>query len=278
PHALPTPPPRPPALTPPRSASPRLDDRWLRNLGPTAGAPRMRVFCIPHGGAGAAAFGPWRGSHPDLELCAVQLPGRGDRWTEPPHTRIDALVEALADAIGPHLDLPFALFGASLGALLSFELAHALRRRGLQSPALLIAAACPAPHIPALLGRRDEIVQALAARDDLAAVQLGRLGILPEALVREPEVVRMSLPALRADFGIVLGYAHRPAPPLAVPLLALGGTEDPDVAADALQGWARYTTAPFRLHMLPGGHLFYREQPDARAEVLRACRQALTRE
>jgi surfactin synthase thioesterase subunit len=96
--------------------------------------------------------------------------------------------------------------------------------------------------------------------------------------VREPEVVRMSLPALRADFGIVLGYTHRAAPPLDLPIVALGGTQDPDVAAEALLGWAHYTTAPFRFRMLPGGHLFYREQPDARAEVLRACRQALAPE
>ena len=70
-------------------------------------------------------FRTWSDGLPaDVEVCPVQLPGRGTRLMERPFTRLPPLVEALAQALVPLLDKPFAFFGHSLGALVSFELAR----------------------------------------------------------------------------------------------------------------------------------------------------------
>src|SRR5688572_21943118 len=93
-------------------------DRWLlRPLSP--GDARLRLFCLPYAGGGASAFRLWPPAlAPEVEVCPIQLPGRENRLLETPFTDVSALVAALATALEPAVDRPFALFGHSLGALI----------------------------------------------------------------------------------------------------------------------------------------------------------------
>src|ERR1035441_10334502 len=123
-------------------------DPWIscRKPGPKT---RLRLFCFPYAGAGAGTFLTWSDNLPaDVEVCPVQLPGRGARMTERPFTQLSPLVEALAQALAPLLDKPFAFFGHSLGALVSFELARQIRRQYGVHPVRLFVSAGRAPQIP----------------------------------------------------------------------------------------------------------------------------------
>lgn len=104
----------------------------------------MRLFCFPYAGAGDSVFHSWRKSLSDLvEVCPVQLPGRGSRIAEPPFTEMSQLVQAAGQSLAPYLDKPFALFGHSMGALVSFELARHLRREyNLQLVHLFVSGRC----------------------------------------------------------------------------------------------------------------------------------------
>src|SRR3954471_14708509 len=96
---------------------------------------RLRLFCFPYSGTGALAFRTWQTNFPaEAEVCPVQLPGRENRFKEAPFTRLAPLVNALADALTPYLDLPFAFYGHSLGSLVAFEVARKLRSRGAPQP------------------------------------------------------------------------------------------------------------------------------------------------
>ena len=100
---------------------------WFTSQRPNARA-RLRLFCFPYAGGGAQIYRLWPQSLPsEVECCVAQLPGRGTRLREQPFTNLDALVEAATEAITPLLDMPFALFGHSMGAMISFELARRLR-------------------------------------------------------------------------------------------------------------------------------------------------------
>src|SRR5687768_10798540 len=94
---------------------------WIAYTRPNPHA-RLRLFCFPYAGGGASIFRRWSDElPPSVEVCPVQLPGRENRLREPPFTRIDPLVRALAHALRPNLNRPFALFGHSMGALIGFE-------------------------------------------------------------------------------------------------------------------------------------------------------------
>lgn len=116
---------------------------WIARPRPNPVA-RLRLFCFPYAGGGEAAFRTWWQELPDdVELCAVRLSERDQRIQEPPIARLTPLVHALADALGPELARPYALFGHSTDARVAFELARERRRRGHLQPAQLAVSAGP---------------------------------------------------------------------------------------------------------------------------------------
>jgi surfactin synthase thioesterase subunit len=97
---------------------------WIEYYKPNPQA-RLRLFCFPYAGGGAAVFRGWVDRMPGIvEVCPVQLPGRETRMKEAPFNRLSTLVPAAAQALLPYLDKPFAFFGHSMGALVSFEIAR----------------------------------------------------------------------------------------------------------------------------------------------------------
>src|SRR5712691_357769 len=110
---------------------------------------RLRLFCFPYAGGGSAVFRGWSDYFPkEVEVCPIQLPGRGSRLSEAPFTSMQPLAEALTDVLCSRTDRPFAFFGYSMGATLSFEIVRQARKKCLQQPLHLIVAACRAPQIP----------------------------------------------------------------------------------------------------------------------------------
>lgn len=116
---------------------------------PPNGGAKIRLFCFPYAGGSSLIFRTWEEAlGPTIAVCPAHLPGRGRRLSEKPYTSAHTLVEAVADAIISHLDLPFAFFGHSMGALISFELARHLRRLNRPSPVHLFLSGRAAPNQP----------------------------------------------------------------------------------------------------------------------------------
>src|SRR5262249_8945598 len=84
---------------------------WLAYHKPNNSA-YLRLFCFPYGGGNAIAFRNWQQSLPSaIEVCPVQLPGRGGRTTESSYTSLNEMVRGVANGLLPYLDKPFAFFG-----------------------------------------------------------------------------------------------------------------------------------------------------------------------
>lgn len=213
---------------------------------------RMRLFCLPFAGGGASTYYGWPQAFPrDVEIRAVQLPGRESRLFEPRIKSAPVLAQAVADAIGPYLDLPFALFGYSMGALLVFETARVLRRRGHALPAHLFVASMHAPHVP-------PAVPSLANLPEQELLNAVRHHYQPpEDALRIPELRDLFLPVLRDDMALVESYAYQPEPPLSCGIDAYVGAQDRSTPVEAAERWRDHTVAPFTLSVLTGGHFFH---------------------
>jgi medium-chain acyl-[acyl-carrier-protein] hydrolase len=216
-------------------------------------AAMIRLFCLPYAGGGTAPFYRWRSMMPaNIELAPMALPGHDGRLNEPAYTNLRALADKLADEISDQAaQRPFALLGHSMGSLLAFEIARSLRQSKCRQPCVLILSACRPPH--AIVARR----MLHAAPDaELVATLQERYGGIPAAVLNQPDLLKMVLPALRADLQMIETYQCSDEPPLEVPMLVLGGTEDPAVSAGHLMEWRRYITQDISVRLLPGGHFF----------------------
>ncbi|WP_217245373.1 thioesterase II family protein [Streptomyces sp. AC602_WCS936] len=234
----------------------------------------VTLYCFAHAGAGVSGFAHWRArTGPDVTTVPVLLPGRETRRREP---RARTREELLATLLGPLADevadgRPYALYGHSLGGIIAYTLARALIDRGLPAPGLLAVGASPAPHTVPV--RHDGDIT-----DDRLLRFVADLGAAPDGALADPGSVwhRSVLPVLRDD--LVLAAALRSAAladgahgPLPVPVLAVGGQDDPVVGAPSLDGWARWTTGRLVRRTVPGDHFFVRG-PHAPPLIGRACR------
>jgi medium-chain acyl-[acyl-carrier-protein] hydrolase len=242
---------------------------WLVCPKPNPHA-RLRLFCFPYAGGGSVIYRAWTAGLPGTtELWCIRPPGRESFQGEPPFTRLVALVEALVPVILPYLDVPFAFFGHSMGALISFELIHALRRRHDRVPVHLFIAGHRAPQLP------DQTPPLHHLPESDLLMQLRRLNGTPEAVLQDAELMQFILPVLRADFAVCETYTYTAKTPLTCPISVFGGLQDPRVSYGELAAWREQTCSAFIHRMLPGDHFFLHS---AQELLLRALTQDLAQD
>lgn len=223
---------------------------WVPRLRPNPRAA-LRLFCFPYAGGGAVAYRTWGDALPrSVEVCPVQLPGREMRIKEPAYSDVFLLVDALAPAIAPLLDKPFALFGHSMGSLVAFELTRKLRRDYNLLPERLFASARVAPSAPL----KHRPVNNLP--DDELIEELVRLNGTDKDVLQHKELMKLILPTLRADLALHEEYRYAEEQPLECPIVAFGGLQDPKIDAEGLDAWRNHTSAAFTKRLLAGDHFF----------------------
>jgi len=229
---------------------------WIPSNGPApTGLPRL--FCFPYAGGSASLFRPWvKQLSPVAQVCPVQLPGRGDRINEAAFTDLRPLVGALVTALAPYLQGPFAFFGHSMGALIAFELVRKLRSEHGPLPVHLIVSGRRAPQLP-----QDRTTYNLSDAD--FDDELRRIGGTGNDVVKDPEIMELMKPVLRADFQVCQDYKYSYQLPLQCPMTVLGGTNDLDVTFEHLTAWREQTTGEFAVSVFPGNHFFIQSASSA---------------
>ncbi|MFI6054719.1 thioesterase II family protein [Streptomyces violascens] len=231
-----------------------VNDTWLRRFGPPLEGG-VRLICFPHAGGAASAYVSLaRALAPDVEVLAVQYPGRQDRRHEPPVEDVDRLADLVAEALPTESGRPYALFGHSMGSVVAYETALRLARDGRRGPSRFFASGRGAPSLGP--GRSDGL------RGDAAlTAEIRRLGG-SRGVLDDPELMAMILPALRSDYRALGSYSWAAGPRLHCPISVLIGDADPLVTPDEARTWLDHAAdddgdgTGGTMRVFSGGHFY----------------------
>jgi acyl transferase domain-containing protein/surfactin synthase thioesterase subunit len=244
-------------------------NRWLiiHRSNPGAG---VRLFGFPFAGGGAATFRLWADQlDPGIELVAVEPPGRQTRIDEAPIREIESLLKQLIPELLAFLDKPFAVYGHCLGALTLFETVRRLiTEHGLAPEHIFVSGARPPDELQRHQDFEADLIDRLLKLpgynlfepihrqpDDVFSEAIRRFNVFAtESLVQDPELRRLILPAIRAEFEMASNYRYEPEPPWDVPITCLTGVHDAYVSAENARSWGRFTKKRFQLFTLDSEH------------------------
>lgn len=230
------------------------DRSWF--VSRSGAARSFRLYCFSYAGGNASTYLSWQERLPaHVEICALQMPGRGARLREPPVRELPVLIDTLVPMLARNTDRPFAFFGHSLGALVAFETARGLARAGATLPTHLFVSGCQAP-------RFRDASKSHHLLDDAALVEvLADYNGTPPEILADQDLMAMLLPIIRADFALAETYRYQPSVPLSVPIVAFAGDdEERPQGMQQVTGWSLETAAGFDHHMFAGGHFFIQGQ------------------
>ncbi|ROM28605.1 thioesterase [Pseudomonas protegens] len=237
-------------------------DAWF----PYASRPRgkMRLFTFPYAGSGASVFHRWfLPLYDQVDLYALQLPGREGRSQEACYSDMQAAANDVADCLEQFGDdIPCCFFGHSMGALLAFAVAGVLQERRLPLPQQLMLSGMVAPHVR----QRVAPLHQLPAEQAIAALQA--MGGVPAVVLAEEDLMQMYLPIIQADIQMVYSYAGAQPQPLDTRMICLSGAQDLIAPPAQMQQWRRYTLGGFEQFVFAGGHFFLDAQVMSRVKTV----------
>jgi surfactin synthase thioesterase subunit len=222
---------------------------------------RLLLFCLPYAGGNAAVYRDWVAEAPVwLEVCPVELPGRGKLLRDAFSRSLPELARDIAEQIASLGSREYALFGHSMGAILACEIAAELEALRFSLPRQVFVSGA----LPPFLTRDKPPVSGL--HDGAFLEHLRKLDGTPQEILDDPGAMEFFLPILRSDFCLVESYLPTAPRLLRVPLTVLRGQEDEGASADKMQLWQRVTTNSVTIREYPGGHFFFSE-PAVRQDV-----------
>lgn len=250
---------------------------WLVFHRPNADA-RIRLFCFPFAGAGAATCRTWVDVlHPSIEVVGVEPPGRASRIHEPPLKTIDDFLDVLVPVMLPYLDKPFALYGHCIGGLTSFETARALLEdHRLRVEHLIVSGSRP-PHRVKQLGlfeetlladvltheKFDPLLPPYEQPDEVFMDMLRHFRLdATEEFLQHPELRNLLLPTIRAEFAMAWNYRCTVEAPWDIPITCFTGLDDAYVTREDAMAWSRFTKSTFTIHLREGTHFLIADDRD----------------
>ena len=248
-------------------------------ISPTPVTVKMRLFCLPWaGGMSENLFARWSMMLPaSIQVCPIEIPGRGRREGETALTTVGELAKVLAHSL-PLQDKPYVLFGTCLGAIVSYEIIREVERtKCAPLPVAFMPAAVSPPHVYAsvvmniYLQRRlrrgeqpplDEVMKILRGWKDmpreklLIAFEAGHFAGVDEMKKNERLFNRVAPMGVNDIMMAVQYHYDSSLAPLNIPIIAFDGTKDNTIPAGYMKGWRKHTTSRYRHVKVHGTHYF----------------------
>jgi len=222
---------------------------------------KVRLYCFPYAGGNTSVYLPFKEKIGDeIELVAVQLPGRAERMFEEPFTDMDTLVETLYRQMAPTLHEPFAFLGYSMGGAIAYALTKKIESVSKFKPEFIIISATK-PIELLNQGRKHTL------SDEALINVLREHKASPKEVLDSKELMEILLPMIRADYTLIETYTSNEVPLLQIPLILFNSEED--MPKETILQWQNYFKDKANYIAFEGGHFFIHTQVDKMVEAIR---------
>ncbi len=245
-------------------------DKWIIRTKKVE-HPRLRLYCLPYFAGGASIFSAWHELLPDdIEVCAIQFPGREERGDEKAYDDVSELVGRLTEVMEPLLTVPCAFYAHSSGAGIALELTRHLRKKLDVKPVHFMIGGWRAPHLESPFKFLNAIAEDEVYKEKNIPNIKGHLRSLeiPDSIIDNDAVFNEMLPALRADILLGKRYKYYEDEPLECALTAFAGTDDSVFTEDQIKEWSKHTSNEFRYVLIKGSHLFCRDNKEDLLKII----------
>lgn len=213
----------------------------------------LRLFLLPYAGANKYSYKFLESSFPpNIQIHALELPGRGRRFTESLLTNLKDGAKDIYDQMEPYFHEPYAIFGHSMGAVLGYMVTRKILASGFSPPIQLFCSGRSS-----LWSTNPEPWYELPSADFWNKII--ELGGLPDSSQINDEMKVLFEPILRADFRMIQSVEKEPRTlePIDIPITVVLGKEDKLTQNQST--WQQQTTACVDIHYMEGGHFYFLE-------------------
>lgn len=231
---------------------------------------KIKLFCFPYAGGSTASYKKWKKYlHDSIDLCPVELAGRGNRCKEPYYNNLDDVLNDVFDLIKIHIkNSQYALLGHSMGSVIAYELSYKITISGYNKPMHLFISGRQAPQI------QKDCKSVYQLPDEEFKNEILKLGGTSSNFFEHKELTDIFLPLLRADYRIVDNYIYTEKnKKLDCDITVFNGNED-NMSLEDIYGWREHTKNEFNVYNFKGGHFFINENEE---QIVNIINQTLAR-
>jgi medium-chain acyl-[acyl-carrier-protein] hydrolase len=216
---------------------------------------KIKLFCFPYAGGSAVVYNKWKSYlNGNIELCPVELPGRGRLFSSPFYRDMNEAVGDLFRKLSQDFTSSrYALFGHSMGSCLVYELSQQIRHSNLNQPLHLFFSGRRPPQIE----KKEKIIHTLPNDEFIA--EISDLGGTPREVLEHQELLDLFIPVIRADYKLVETYKYIERGQLESKISVFNGTRDTDTNILEMKEWGKCTRGDCKVYEFEGGHFFIHE-------------------
>ncbi|EGD47933.1 Thioesterase [Ruminiclostridium papyrosolvens DSM 2782] len=225
----------------------------------------IKLFCLPYAGGSADIYARWRNYlNSSIELCPIELPGRSKRAKDPYYKSMGEAVEDIASFVKNETrNSDYAIFGHSMGSIITYELICKLYQMGLKLPIHVFFSG----RYPPCIEKQDKNMHLLS--DDELIHEAVSMGGIPEKLLKYTKLVENAANTLRADYTILETYGHSPhIQKFDIDISVLSGTNDELATVEDMKYWELYTNKSCTFYTFEKGHFYLHNNAETIVKII----------
>lgn len=213
---------------------------------------KLRLFCFPYAGGAAAIYNTFVDNiGDDIELVAIQLPGRAELMFDELIKDMDKLINILYKHMSLSINEPYAFFGYSMGGAIAYALTKKIEESSSNNPKFTIISATKPPFM------YNEYSNHTLSDEGLTDI-LRKHSASPKEVLDSKDMMELLLPGIRADYQLIETYKIQRSPNISTQVILFNSEED--LEKEVMLTWKDYLKIEPKYIEFEGGHFFIHSQ------------------